>query len=172
MGRKAQGIASSTNRWQLIPRTLCFVTYHNDVLLLKGAPDKRIWPGKYNGVGGHVERHEDILQAARREIKEETGLDVSSLHLRGIVHIDTGQQQTGIGLFVFTAQAYQRATTPSSEGHLEWHPIDNLPPQDDMVEDLPILLPRTLSMNISSPPFFARYWYDTNDHLHIDFAGE
>jgi len=29
------------------------------VLLLRGAPKKKIWPDQYNGVGGHVKPDED-----------------------------------------------------------------------------------------------------------------
>ncbi|HLB48576.1 MAG TPA: NUDIX domain-containing protein, partial [Anaerolineales bacterium] len=54
-------------RYQLIPRVLIFITHGREVLLLKGAPTKRIWASKYNGVGGHVERGEDFISAARRE---------------------------------------------------------------------------------------------------------
>lgn len=169
MGHVEQGISASKNRWHVVPRTLCFVTHGDDVLLLKGAPDKRIWPGKYNGVGGHVERDEDVLQAARREIQEETGLTVHALRLRGIVNIDAGDDQTGIALFVFTAQANERTLSPSPEGSLEWHACDRLP-HEDLVDDLAVILPHTLSLADDTPPFFARYWYDEADKPHIEFA--
>lgn len=169
MGHIDQGISTSKNRWRVVPRTLCFVTHGDDVLLLKGAPDKRIWPGKYNGVGGHVERDEDISRAALREIQEETGLTVHAPRLRGIVNIDAGDDQTGIALFVFTAEARGRTFSPSPEGSLEWHPRDSLP-HDNLVDDLAIILPHTLSLTDDAPPFFARYWYDEADDLHIEFA--
>lgn len=169
MGRSEQGVAASKGRWHVVPRTLCFVTHGDDVLLLKRSPDRKIWPGKYNGVGGHVERDEDILQAARREIHEETGLEVQGLALRGIVNIDANDAQTGIALFVFTARATHRDTTDSPEGTLEWHPLDRLP-HADLVEDLAVILPRALKMRDGDPPFFARYWYDGGDTLHIKFA--
>ena len=37
------------------------------------------WPGKYVVPGGHVELGERIEEAAAREAKEETGLDISDL---------------------------------------------------------------------------------------------
>lgn len=83
MGSKDQG--TDTSRWKVIPRTLCFITNGADVLLMKRAMHKRAFPGRYNGIGGHIERDEDPFTSARREIREETGLAVDDLRLRGIV---------------------------------------------------------------------------------------
>jgi len=151
-----------------VPRTLCFISYSGDVLLLRGSPTKRIWPDKYNGVGGHVEATEDVYTAAVREMGEETGLDVADVRLRGIVNIDIGEE-TGIILFVFTAQARGRDVRPSPEGTLEWVQRDRLATLD-LVEDLPELLSRVLAMQPDDPPFFARYHYDERDQLVITFA--
>ena len=103
MGQADQKIIA--DRYQVFPRTLCFITHGNDVLLLRGAPDKRIWPYKYNGVGGHVRSDEDVLTAARREVREETGLRVHDLRLRGVINIPVNVQDRGVLLFVFTAIA-------------------------------------------------------------------
>ena len=169
MGREEQGVAGSRERYQAILRTLSFVRHGDDVLLLRGAPGKRLWPNRYNGVGGHVERGEDILSAARREIREETGLEVRRLHLCGVVHIDTGDTKSGVLLFIFTAEAESRQTVAGSEGTLEWVPqVDVL--QKDLVEDLRILLPRVLSAPTGSPPLFAHYYYDESDRPVIAFV--
>ena len=102
MGRADQKLSS--NRYQVVPRTLCFVTHGDDVLLLRGAPDKPIWPNKYNGVGGHIEPDEDVYSAARREIEEETGLEVHHLCLRGTINIPVDEASNiGILVFVFSA---------------------------------------------------------------------
>lgn len=171
MGKEDQGVFTDTRRYQTIPRTLVFATHGNDVLLLKGAPDKRLWANRYNGIGGHVERGEDVYAAAVREICEETGWcadEIQNLHLRGVINVDAGDPHTGIMLFVFTARARQRQARPSCEGTLEWIPRSQLL-EYDLVEDLPILLPRVLAMSGDTPPFFARYSYDQTGQLIVHF---
>ena len=168
MTKTDQGVDKSAGRYKAVPRTLCFITRGDEVLLLRGAPTKRIWPDKYNGVGGHVEADEDIYTSAVREMREETGLDVADARLRGILNIDVGQE-TGIIVFVFTARALGRDARPSPEGTLEWIKQDQLKTLD-LVEDLPVLLPRVLAMRPDDAPFFARYHYDEHDRLVITFA--
>ena len=41
--------------------------------------------GKYNGLGGKLERDEDVVACIRREIREESGLECDALSLRGTV---------------------------------------------------------------------------------------
>ncbi len=169
MGRTDQGVLVAADRYQVIPRTLCFITYGDEVLLLRGAPDKRIWANRYNGIGGHIERGEEIWTAARREIREETGLEVTDLRLRGIVHVDAGDPRRGVLLFVFTAKSPTRQVSPSREGTLVWVPWQDAL-QLDLVEDLPTLLPRLFQGPEDASPFLAHYRYDDQDRLVITFA--
>ncbi len=170
MGKADQGVQTSAGRYTVVPRVLTFVLSGQDVLLLKGAPTKRLWANRYNGIGGHVEAAEDIYTAARREVAEETGLHVQDLRLRGVIHIDAGGT-IGILMFVFSARSDQRQTRPSEEGALEWVPLEHLDGRD-LVEDLPVLLRRIAAMSDDAPPFFARYWYDADDRLCMAFAGQ
>jgi 8-oxo-dGTP diphosphatase len=163
-----QGVTVSRQRYHLVPRVLCFVYAGNAVLLLHGAPDKKIWPGKYNGLGGHIERGESVQAAAAREIFEEAGLKVENLQLRGVVTVDTGEP-AGIALFVFSAQALSRDTIASAEGTLEWVPLSEVPARD-CVEDVPVLLARLATQAPSASPFSANYHYDNAGRLLIDFA--
>jgi 8-oxo-dGTP diphosphatase len=166
MPRSDQGVLKE--RYQIIPRTLIFITREDKVLLIKGAPSKRLWANRYNGIGGHIERGEDVLSAARRELQEETGLHINDLDLCGTILVDTGEA-AGIGIFVMKGEYRVGNIHESSEGKLEWvrsDQIEKLP----VVEDLVSLFPRVFSFRKGDTPFSARYFYDEADHLQIRYA--
>ncbi len=166
MKREDQG--GRVSQYRIVPRTLCFVFHGDEVLLLKGAPTKRLWANLYNGIGGHVGRGEDVASAARREIREETGLEVDQLRLHGVVTIDVGPRW-GIGLYVFSAEAGGRQLSPSPDGELAWFLPSELP-FSEVVEDLPALLRRVISAAPADPPFSAHYRFDSRNRLVAHFA--
>lgn len=169
MGAREQGADAVEGRWLAIPRTLCFVLHGDDVLLIRRAAHRRVFPNRYNGVGGHIERDEDPLTGARREIREETGLDVTDLRLRAVYQIDAGAS-AGIILFIFTATSNSRDfMTDCEEGTLHWVARSRLM-ELDLVEDLPLILPRILNMDPGDTPWFVHVSYDSDDHLQMRFA--
>lgn len=168
MGREEQGVRGS-ERYMLIPRTLVFVFHAGRVLLLRGAASKRIWPDRYNGLGGHVEPGEDILAAAQRELEEEAGLTGIPLELVGLVTVDVDQTR-GVLVCVLRGEVHDDPhLRPSGEGTLKWvYPqrIASLP----VVPDLPALLGRVLDQQPGAAPFIARSWYDEGDNLQMAFS--
>jgi 8-oxo-dGTP diphosphatase len=168
MGANEQGADASDGRWMTIPRTLCFVRNGDDVLLMKRGAHKRVFPNRYNGVGGHIERDEDPLTSARREIHEETGLVVNRLQLRAVYNIDTGHA-SGILLFVFVGYSETRTVIANDEGTLHWIARSDVLSLD-LVEDIPHILPRILDPPDNVPPFFVHVSYDEVDMLQMRFA--
>ena len=167
MNKEDQGI--SPDRYTIIPRTLIFPFRGDQMLLIKGAADKRIWADKFNGIGGHIEQGEDPLSAARRELKEETALEIPDIWLCGTILVDTGSSP-GVGIFVFRAELTGDAlVTPSQEGTLEWININDygsLP----LVEDLFTLLPLVINHRRGSPVFSAIYSFNEDGKLQIEFG--
>ena len=151
--------------YAVIPRTLIFLTRGTQVLLLRGAPDKRLWANQYNGIGGHMEPGESPLQCAQRELAEETGLEDVPLTLRGVIHV-TLPTPPGVLLFVFTGTCQTgQESRASEEGTAVWVELADLP-KLPLVEDLPVLLPRILDPN--APLQYGRYIV-TDTGLQITF---
>lgn len=161
-------------RFLAVPRVLIFLTSENpesqqeEILLLKGAPTKRLWANRYNGLGGHVETTEDVYTAAVREVREEAGI-VAALTLRGVVTIDTGSDtqgpRPGVIVFVFSGHATDRAVRPAQEGTPEWLPLAALH-EYPLVDDLPELLGRVRSGLF----FYGHYSPQPDGTLHYQFT--
>ncbi len=165
MPKTDQGVL--LDKYQIIPRVLIFIFNENEVLLLRGNTTKRIWPGKYNGIGGHIERGEDAINAARRELHEESGLICDSLVLCGTVFIDTGQIP-GIGLFIYKGHYQGGKITSSEEGKLEWIEVNEIE-KYPLVEDLKQLIPLVFQWKTGTKPISGRYFYNNTDELVMEF---
>jgi 8-oxo-dGTP diphosphatase len=119
--------------------------------------------GKYNGLGGKIETHEDIVSAMQREIQEEAGIYAHTLTLRGTINWPgfgpNGENWFG---FIFRIDGWSGTPHPHSpEGTLEWVPLShlhmlNLWPGDHHF--LPLVL------NNDPRQFHGIMPYDDNDH--------
>ena len=85
--------------------------------------------GKYNGIGGKLERDEDVASGMIREIREETGLQATSMTLRGTVcWADFGPKKQDWLAFIFVVDGYTgTVAADNEEGTLQWVPLDRLP---------------------------------------------
>lgn len=175
MNVSEQGTREPNRQHNLVtPRVLVFLTSVNpdhggrEVLLLKGAPAKRLWANKYNGLGGHVEATEDVRTAAIREVKEESGIEVEDLSLRGVITIDTGSdadgRRPGVLMFVFVGETDQRPAWQTAEGAPEWLPVAELG-SHPLLDDLYQVLPRALE----GPFFYGHYTPQPDGTLHFAF---
>lgn len=84
--------------------------------------------GKYNGLGGKMQVDEDIATCMIREIREEAGLEVTAMSLRGTINWTNfgpkGEDWLG---FVFLITAFTGVPREGNEeGPLSWVPLANL----------------------------------------------
>lgn len=102
--------------------TLCLVEKDNKYLLQDRL--KKDWKG-FVLPGGHVEKGESIVEAVKREIKEETGLDIFNPQLRGIKQfpIENGRYL----VFLFYASQFEGELVSSSEGIMHWVDKKDIP---------------------------------------------
>lgn len=85
------------------------------------------WKG-INFPGGHVEGKESIMDAAIREVKEETGLDVWDLRPCGIIHWYNDRTEERYLVFNFKTETWAGTLlSETDEGKVFWIDIDELP---------------------------------------------
>jgi len=148
------------NRYQVVARTIIFIFRDGMVLLQKGSLTKKINAGLWNGLGGHIERGEDVLSAARRELLEEAGISCNNLQLNGTVVIDVNETE-GILLFVFSGDDINGEINPSEEGILKWFELDDLP-TIEIVDDVPELISHIFAAISRKNQSSLLYTYDKN----------
>lgn len=111
--------------------TLCYIEENDNYLMMHRVKKEiDINKDKWIGVGGHFEENESPEECLLREVKEETGLTLSSWKLRGIITFITDRCQTEY-MFLYTGDKYTGNLTECDEGILEWVPKKK-------VYDLPI----------------------------------
>lgn len=98
------------------------------LMIHRNARDDDQHLGKYNGLGGKLDPHEDVLAGMRREIHEEAGIDCVEMSLRGTVNWPgfgpQGEDWLGF-LFLITryrGDPFER----NPEGILEWVAVDRM----------------------------------------------
>ena len=86
--------------------TLCYIERGDEYLMLHRVSKKHdINKGKWIGVGGHFEGQESPDECLLREVREETGLILTSYRMRGIVTFISGRG-TSEYMFLFTADGF------------------------------------------------------------------
>ena len=81
--------------------------------------------GKWIGLGGHMREDESPEECVRREVREEAGLELRELRLRGIITFilpDWGNELT----FLYTARAEEKELPDCAEGVLRWVPLEEV----------------------------------------------
>ena len=96
---------------------MCMVENPDGSILVQDRVSKD-WAG-VTFPGGHVERGESFVQAAIREVYEETGLTVNSPRMCGIKQFQTERDERYV-VALFKAQSYAGKLRSSEEGEVFW----------------------------------------------------
>lgn len=100
--------------------TLCYIENENQYLCLHRIKKKNdLNEGKWVGIGGKFEDKESPEDCLLREVKEETGLTLTSYRYRGIVTFVSNVWPTEY-MHLFTADQYDGEIKSCNEGVLEW----------------------------------------------------
>lgn len=103
--------------------TLCYIEKDDCYLMLHRVSKKNdINKDKWIGVGGHFQVNESPEDCLLREVKEETGLTLTSYQFRGIVTFITDRLDEAEYMHLYTADGFEGELISCDEGTLEWVP--------------------------------------------------
>jgi 8-oxo-dGTP diphosphatase len=102
--------------------TLCYLHHEGATLMIhriKRADD--IHAGKWNGLGGKLEAGESPEECVRREVREESGLEIRTPRLHGVLTF-AGFKGDDWYVFVYTVDDFRGELSENEEGFLRWVP--------------------------------------------------
>jgi 8-oxo-dGTP diphosphatase/2-hydroxy-dATP diphosphatase len=107
------------------PLTLCVI--HTDTHILLGMKKRGFGVGRWNGFGGKIALGESIEEAARRELREECGLEAEVLEHRGIIRSEYATHPDMLEIHVFDVIKYHGTPVESEEVRPSWFKLTDIP---------------------------------------------
>ena len=140
--------------------TLCYIEKQGFCLMLHRTAEKDdVNRNKWIGVGGHFEAGESPEDCLLREVKEETGLTLTSYRFRGMITFVYDTQPAEY-MCLYTADAFTGTLIPCDEGELEWVAVEKIPALNVWEGDRVFL-----RMLAEQRPFFSLKLVYRNDML-------
>jgi 8-oxo-dGTP diphosphatase len=128
----------------VIESTVCYIR-ENGRVLLQLKSEGRWGGGWWNGPGGKLHDGESPIEAAVREVREETGLVVGDLVQHGWLDFRFGDEASpSLRVHVFSTESYSGTPAANDEGRLDWIAEDTLPYGQMWPDDI-IWLPHMLA---------------------------
>lgn len=148
----------------MILSTICYIEKEGKYLMLHRTKKKNdINKEKWLGIGGKFEDKESPEECIIREVKEETGLILNSVSLRGILTFINTIYETEY-IFVFTSNDFTGNLIECNEGDLQWVDKEKVTSLN-LWEGDKIFIEK---IKEESPFFTIKYIYDGNTLLHYD----
>lgn len=134
--------------YQTANSTQCFVQRGDHYLVLERGVNKRIMPGVVMAPGGKLEPGEGVFAGTRREVLEETGLQINNLQIRASATVVLRDIAQEFHLHVLTASDKGGELVPESEnGTLHWLNQDEIINHPQLLAELRDVLPHIFSSN-------------------------
>lgn len=138
--------------------TLCIIHQHPRVLL--GMKKRGFGAGRWNGFGGKVAPGESIEDAARREMREEAGIELDQLNKIGIIEFEFKGNPEILQVHIFKAEHFSGKPTESEEMNPQWFHVDKIPFEEMWPDDK-----HWFPMFLSGKKFRGKFLFGESDTI-------
>lgn len=166
--------AFESGQRKVIPAVLIYARSEDQILMIhrNGNPGD-YHSGKWNGLGGKCELDESPREAARRELKEEAGLELlpESFRPLGVIQFPNFKAHKSEDwiVFLFSVELESvlktRVISRNSEGELHWVGASEVPSLNLWPGDR-----HFISWVISQKPFSGTIWYQGQEVLRAEIS--
>ena len=105
--------------------TLCIVQQGDKILL--GMKKRGFGAGRWNGFGGKLNVDETVEQAARREMKEEAGIELTDLEKVGVIDFEFQGKPGILEVNIFRSTDFSGEPVEGEEMKPQWFGLDQIP---------------------------------------------
>jgi len=111
------------------PRVGVGVMVWKDGKILIGQRRSELAQGEWSWPGGHLEHMESIEECARREVREEAGIEIENVRFLRLVNLKdyAPKHYVDIGMIADWKSGEPRVCEPDKMISWEWRPPDDLP---------------------------------------------
>lgn len=105
------------------------LVFKNDKVLLGKRKDVGHGKGEYAGPGGHLEFGESFETCAKRECREEAGIEITNIKFLRLYNLKkyAGKHYVDIGLVAEWKSGVPQVLEPERCESWDWYDLDNLP---------------------------------------------
>lgn len=124
----------------------CFVQKDGKYLMLHRHSTKKIMPNVWMAPGGKRDFNEGLFARAKREILEETGLEIKNLKIKVTGNAYIEDINLELYFHFLTAEWAGGELTPETEvGELAWHTPEEIGKLDNLLAELREVLPHVFA---------------------------
>lgn len=114
-------------------QTLCFIKKEGKILL--GMKKRGFGAGRWNGFGGKQEDGETIEEAAKRETREECGIEIQEMEKFGIVDFHFAGKKDILEVHFFEIKKYLGEPQETEEMKPQWFSFSEIPLKEMWPDD-------------------------------------
>lgn len=117
-------------------KLLTLATVHDHPRVLLGMKKRGFGAGRWNGFGGKVHEGESVEEAARRELREESGIEADRLEELGVLQFEFEHEETILEVHIFKVISWSGDAVESEEMRPQWFTVDEIPFKNMWSDDL------------------------------------